>query len=609
MKCTGTEVDHVAENSSSEAPSLRSVAGLYLRMSRGSRVWLVAALALLTLSLLMHLGAAIAVGKLVDGSIGERLGIEKGDGWFAAWGINQWAFFLIGLAVVNMVSSYFEGAWFQIIGERSTSKLRRQLFDRLMHLPMAYFSAHRSGDLASRVLSDVALLQEGWINDVRNACSYLISALSSVAMLFVISPSLAIFVFLVALPVIAIAIWFGRKIGAYSRLVQDQLGSATTITEEAINGIHRIKTFTNEEYENKKFSHSLDQYLQIAQRVARHRAALYSGITAVLMSASVFLMWYGSRQIQQGKLSPGDFTSFMFFLGFLGNAGGLLAQLLGRTHRLAGATERVVDLLNEVGESFSKEGDEPEKMHGDIIFQNVSFAYPARQGVKVLQDIQLHLEPGKCVAVVGPSGAGKSTLASLLFRLFEPDTGELLIDGKPATEHSLHWIRRQMAMVSQEIMLFNGSVEENIAYGRPDASHEEVVEAARKANVLEFIETLPAGFKTAVGDRGVQFSGGQRQRIAIARAILRDPAVLVLDEATSSLDSENEKWVQEALEDLIQKRTTLIIAHRLSTVRRADKIIVMKDGAIVEQGKHQQLYQAAGFYRQLCDEQQCLFED
>jgi ABC-type multidrug transport system fused ATPase/permease subunit len=229
--------------------------------------------------------------------------------------------------------------------------------------------------------------------------------------------------------------------------------------------------------------------------------------------------------------------------------------------------------------------------------------------VKVLHDIDLHLEPGKCVAVVGPSGAGKSTLTSLLFRLFEPDSGQLLIDGKPANEYSLHWVRRHMAMVSQEIMLFNGSVEENIIYGRPEANREQVIEAARKANVLEFIETLPEGFDTAVGDRGVQFSGGQRQRIAIARAILRDPSVLVLDEATSSLDSKNEQWVQEALADLIKKRTTLIIAHRLSTVRRADKIIVIKEGSIVEQGKHEELYQAGGYYRQLCEEQQCLFED
>ncbi|MFK5922166.1 MAG: ABC transporter ATP-binding protein, partial [Verrucomicrobiota bacterium] len=591
------------EATDAQPSSLRTVVSLYLGMIKGSRPLFICSMALLAVSLLMYLGAAIAVGKLVDGTIGEHLGIEKGNSWVAEWGINQWALFLIGLALVNMVSSFFEGSWFQIIGERAAAKLRMQLFDRLMHLPMTFFSNNRSGDLSSRLLSDVALLQEGWINDVRNALSYTVLAFSSVAMLFVISPSLAVFVFLVTLPVVAIAVWFGRKIGAYARLVQDQLGHTTAITEEAIHGIHRVKTFTNEKYENDKFTRSMTSYMGTAERVARHRAALFSGISVILMAASVFLMWYGSRQIQQGKLSPGDFTSFMFFLGFLGNAGGLLAQLLGRTHRMAGAAERVRDLLQQAPESHTASKQDAPSMRGDIEFRNVSFAYPERKDIPILNDISLHLEPGKCVAIVGPSGAGKSTLTSILFRLFEPDTGGLLIDGRPAHDYSLDWVRGQMAMVSQELMLFGGSIEENIAYGRPGASREEVIEAARKANALEFIEPLPDGFDTPCGDRGVQFSGGQRQRIAIARAILRNPAVLVLDEATSSLDSKNEQLVQEALESLIQQRTTLIIAHRLSTVRQADKIIVMKEGRIIEQGSHQELYAAAGFYRQLCDEQ------
>ena len=592
--------------------SFRTVISLYVEMTKGSRFLFVCALALLAVSLLMYLGFAVAVGKLVDGAVGNHSGMILG--WMrTSWGINQWALFLFGLVLVNMVSSFFEICWFQVIGERATAKLRTCLLERLVYLPMGFFSINRAGDLASRILADVGLLQEGWINDVRNGISYIAMAIGSITMLFVISPSLAIFIFLIGSPVIAVAVWFGKRIGKDAKRVQDQLGQTSVISEEAIHGIHRVKTFANEEYENRRFNKAVAEYLTLAMQVAKYRAGLFSGILFILMSSSIFLMWYGSQQIQQDKLTPGDFTSFMFFLGFLGNAGGLLAQLAGRVHRMAGAAQRVRDLLDEELETTVEEGESsdspPERMTGDIEFCNVSFSYPGREQVSVLNDIDLRLETGKCIAVVGPSGAGKSTLTALLFRLFEPSNGLITIDGRNAQEYPLKWLRSQMAMVSQEVLLFGGTVEENIAYGRPGASKEEIIAAARQANAMEFIEHLPKGFDTLAGDRGAQFSGGQRQRIAIARAILRDPAVLVLDEATSSLDAENERLVRAALEGLIQKRTTLVIAHRLSTVRRADIIIVMKEGRIVEQGTHDELFTAGGFYRQLCVEQQWLVED
>ncbi|NOY00940.1 MAG: ABC transporter ATP-binding protein [Verrucomicrobia bacterium] len=597
------------EDPKKSAGAFRAVIHLYVEMTLGSRFLFACALALLAVSLLMYLAFAIAVGKLVDGAIGNHLELDSTEGWMATWGINQWALFLFALVLVNMISSFFETCWFQLIGERAAVELRTQLFDRLMYLPMGFFSMNRAGDLASRVLADVGLLQEGWINDVRNGLSYIAMGLGSVTMLFVISPSLAVFVFLIGFPVIAVSIWFGRKIGADSKRVQDKLGQTSVISEEAIHGIHRVKTFTNEDYENRKFRAALSEYLSLAKRVAINRAGLFSGILFILMSSSVFLMWYGSLQVQQGKLSPGDFTSFMFFLGFLGNAGGLLAQLTGRVHRMTGAAQRVCDLLNEKPEKFTGENTPTERMTGDIEFCDVSFSYPGRAQLSVLNNINLHLKAGECVAIVGPSGAGKSTLTALMFRLFEPSQGILKIDGRNAEEHSLKWLRQQMAMVPQETLLFGGTLEENISYGRPGASRKEIIKAARQANAMEFIERLPDNLDTPAGDRGTQFSGGQRQRIAIARAILRDPAVLVLDEATSSLDTENERLVRDALEGLIQKRTTLVIAHRLSTVRRADKIIVMKEGRIVEQGSHDELYAANGFYRHLCDEQQCLTED
>ena len=597
------------ENQKRPDGAFRAVIDLYAEMTSGYRLLFASALALLVVSQLMYLGFAIAVGKLVDGAIGGHPGNPSPTGWMAAWGINQWALFLFGLVLVNMICSFFETCWFQIIGERAAAELRTRLLDRLVHLPMGFFSMNRSGDLASRILADVSLLQEGWINDVRNGISYTVMGLGSVSMLFVISPSLAVFVFLVGFPVVAVAVWFGRKIGKDSKRVQDQLGQTSVISEEAIHGIHRVKTFTNEGYENDRFNKALSDYLTLAKRVAINRAGLFSGILFILMSSSVFLMWYGSYQVQQDRLTPGDFTSFMFFLGFLGNAGGLLAQLTGRIHRMDGAAQRVRDVLDEKPEDIDEKGTSPERMRGEIEFSKVSFCYPGREQISVLNDIDLHLEAGECVAVVGPSGAGKSTLMALLFRLFEPSQGSLNIDGRNAKDYPLGWLRNQMAMVPQDVLLFGGTVEENIAYGRPGASRDEIIKAAQQANAMEFIDQLPAGLDTPAGDRGTQFSGGQRQRIAIARAILRDPAVLVLDEATSSLDAENERLVRDALQGLIQKRTTLVIAHRLSTVQRADKIIVMKEGKIVEQGSHEELYDTGGFYRQLCDEQQWLIED
>lgn len=592
--------------------SFAAVGKLYAEMASGSWMLFTAALCLLGVSLLMYLGFALAVGGLVDGTLGDYMGVEAAKGWMTSWGINQWALLLFAVVLINMLSSFFESYWFQVIGERAAAVLRSRLLDRLVHLPMSFFSMNRAGDLASRILADVSLLQEGWVNDMRNAISYLAMASGSVVMLFVISPTLAVFVFVIAIPIIVVAACFGKKIGGEARRVQDQLGQTSVIAEEAIHGIHRVKTFANESYENRRFAEAISGYLDSALRVARHRAGLFSGVLFILMSSSVFLMWYGSRLIQQGRLTPGDFTTFMFFLGFLGNAGGLLAQLVGRIHRMTGAAQRVNALLAESIEKTSAKGDSmasPVPMGGEIEFRGVSFRYPGREQVPVLKGIDLRLEAGQCVALVGPSGAGKSTLTALLFRLFEPTGGVLMIDGKDAREHSLTWLRGQMAMVPQEVLLFGGTVAENIGYGRPGASRGEIIEAARRANATEFIEKLPQGFDTPAGDRGTQFSGGQRQRIAIARAILRDPAVLVLDEATSSLDTENERLVREAMDDLIQERTTLVIAHRLSTVRRADKIIVMREGGIVEQGTHEELYASGEFYRELCDGQQWLVED
>ncbi len=336
-------------------------------------------------------------------------------------------------------------------------------------------------------------------------------------------------------------------------------------------------------------------------RGARYRGAFSSFVIFALFGAVVLVLWYGSRLVVSGDSSPGELTSFMIYTLFVAGAMGSFAELYSQLQRTLGATHRVRELLQEEPEPDEPESDPPaQRLRGEIVFENVAFRYPSRPEVQVLRDIRLSVEPGQRVALVGPSGAGKSTIVSLLMRFYEPEAGRILIDGRNAQDYGLRELRGQMAIVPQDVLLFGGTIAENIAYGRPGASEAEIVAAAQQANAEEFICSFPDGYQTRVGERGVQLSGGQRQRVAIARAILRDPAILLLDEATSSLDSASESLVLQALDRLMEGRTSLIIAHRLSTVRTADRIVVIKDGCTVESGTHAELVQHDdGIYRTL----------
>ena len=395
-----------------------------------------------------------------------------------------------------------------------------------------------------------------------------------------------------------------------SSKAQDQLAESGTIVQEAFQGIATVKAFTGEAFERNRYTKSVYSVVSIAISNARYRGAFVSFMIFSVFGAIGFVIWYGTRMIQlgEGDLTTGKLTMFVIFSAFVGGTFAGFADMFSQLQKTIGATQRVREIMQEKGEDVhlleNTVVQQSNLLKGEVDFTNVMFSYPSRKDVKVLRDINLKVKSGEQIAIVGPSGAGKSTVTSLLLQFYQPDAGTILFDGKPATSFPLSELRNQMALVPQDVMLFGGSILENILYGKPDATLQEVEAAARKANAHEFIAAFPEAYDTIVGERGVKLSGGQRQRIAIARAILKNPAILILDEATSSLDAESEKLVQGALDNLMENRTSFVIAHRLSTIRNASRILVIHDGRIAEEGSHEQLLaNENGVYRKLVEMQ------
>ncbi|WP_026977391.1 ABC transporter ATP-binding protein [Flavobacterium tegetincola] len=504
---------------------------------------------------------------------------------------NYVALLLMGVLILQAVFSFFRISLFVNFTENSLSNIRFALYENLVKLPMTFFSQKRVGELNSRISADISQLQDTFTTTIAEFLRQFILIIGGFIILGSISPKLTLMM-LAIVPLVAVgAVIFGRFIRKYGKKTQDKVAESQVIVEETLQGITNVKAFANEWYEIQRYKNKIKEIVQIAIKGGVYRGYFASFIILCLFGCVVAVVWYGITLTIKGEVEGvGDLISFILYTTFIGASFGGIAEMYAQIQKAVGATERVFELLDEAPEEInSTPNPTTEKIQGNVMFQNVSFSYPSRSEIQVLKDVNFEVNFGQKIAIVGPSGAGKSTIASLLLRFYNIDKGEILIDGKNINEFQLEQLRGNMSIVPQDVILFGGTIKENIAYGKPSATDAEIMEAAKQANAFNFIEGFPEQMETLVGERGIKLSGGQRQRIAIARALLKNPSILILDEATSSLDSESEKLVQEALEILMQGRTSFIIAHRLSTIRKADQILVLDGGKITEKGTHQEL--------------------
>lgn len=507
--------------------------------------------------------------------------------------------------IVQAGFSYLRVILFTKVTENMMLELRRDTYERIIKMPMSYFNEQRVGDLNSRLSADVTAIQDVFTVTLVELLRQLIIIVGGIIALLIFSPVLT-GIMLATLPVmIVVAVVFGRFIRKLSKETQDKVAESNVIVQETFTGIVNVKSFTNESFEVLRYLGKLTDIRSYAMRGAKWRGAFASFIILFIFGAISIVIFKGADLMQEGELAREHFFTFLLMTGLVAGSIGGIASQFGVLQRGIGAIENVMDLLEMEPETIGIEKEahtEQRVINGALEFKNVHFHYPSRPDVEVLNGIQFKVDAGSQVAIVGSSGAGKSTIASLILQFYHPVEGLLLFDGQPASSYTLDELRGSMAYVPQEVLLFGGSIRENIAYGRPDADETAIREAARQANALEFIEQFPEGFDTLVGERGIQLSGGQRQRIAIARAVLRNPTFLLLDEATSSLDSESERLVQDALDKLMEGRTSIVIAHRLSTIRKADKIVVIDGGMVQEEGTHDALMAIeSGIYRRLAE--------
>jgi ABC-type multidrug transport system fused ATPase/permease subunit len=516
---------------------------------------------------------------------------------------NQVALFLMGILCLQAVFSFFRISLFVNFTENTLANIRFALYENLIKLPMNFFSQKRVGELNSRISADIAQLQDTLTTTIAEFLRQFILIVGGFVILASLSPKLTLMM-LCVVPIVAVAaVVFGRFIRKYGKKTQDKIAESQVIVEETLQGISNVKAFANEWYEIKRYRNKINEIVKIAIQGGQYRGYFASFIILCLFGCVVVVVWYGIVLTINGEVDGvGDLISFILYTTFIGASFGGIAEMYAQIQKAVGATERVFELLDETPEAIStKKKTSPfEKLTANIQFQNVGFHYPSRPEIEVLKDVNFEVNKGQKIAIVGPSGTGKSTLAGLLFRFYDITKGQILIDNKGINDYDLEELRSNMSIVPQDVILFGGTIKENIAYGKPYATDKEINTAAQQANALEFINGFPEKMETLVGERGIKLSGGQRQRIAIARALLKNPSILILDEATSSLDSESEKLVQEALEILMQGRTSIIIAHRLSTIRNANQILVLDKGYIAEKGTHHELMQLEnGIYKNL----------
>lgn len=515
--------------------------------------------------------------------------------------INALLLLLMVLFATQAFFSFFRIYLFGVVTEKTLHDIRKTTFEKLLSFPISYYDKNKVGVLQSRISSDILLLNETFNTTLAEFLRQIFTIVFGITFIGLISWKLSL-IMLAIVPLIAVsAVIFGKFIKKVSKKAQDAAAQSNNTLLEALSGIKNVKTFVNEIYELNRYGKSIHNIQKLGIKGAIWRGLFASFIILVMFGSIVFVIWNGMNMVNAGEMQEQEFFQFILYTIMIGASFGGISSLLGSIQKAIGATERIIEIIALSGEKITIHTTTQNSVdfEGKVRFKNVSFNYETRPEIEVLKNISFDIEAGNRTAIVGASGSGKSTIASLLLRFYEPSKGEISIDNKKYDSLNLTTIRDQMAVVHQEVFLFGGSIFDNISYGNPNANEQEVKAAADKANATEFIQKFPDGFNTIVGDRGVQLSGGQKQRIAIARAILKNPKILILDEATSSLDSESEKSVQNALDELMVGRTSIIIAHRLSTIRNADNILVMKDGCIVESGKHEELIDQKGVYENL----------
>lgn len=506
---------------------------------------------------------------------------------------------MMGLLLVQSIASFFRVVIFVTVTERALAAIREDLYSRLIHLPMTFFSSKRVGELNSRVASDTSQIGETLTTTLAEFLRGISMVIGGITILAFTSIKLTLFIVAVIPPLILVTIIFGRFIRKYSKKVQDEVAASNTIVEETFAGIQTVKAFANEAWERNRYAKRVNAIVGIAVRGGYYRGAFASFITFGLFGAIALVIWFGAGMVHEGQLAGEKLNEFILYALFIGGSIGGLASVYAQLQKAIGATETIFNLMEETPEMDINSENAASIDVSKVAFSKVNFSYPTRTDVQVLKSVSFDLNRGKTLALVGRSGSGKSTIASLLMRFYAIENGIVTVNKKPLSEIDLKAWRNALAFVPQDVLLFGGTIRENIAYGDTKAGEEQIIEAAKQANAWEFIKGFPEGLETTVGERGVQLSGGQRQRIAIARALLKDPQLLILDEATSALDSESEQLVQEALERLMKGRTSVVIAHRLSTIRNADQILVLNEGEVTERGSHDELIDQGGIYAEL----------
>lgn len=516
--------------------------------------------------------------------------------------INHVMLLLSGILVVQAITGFLRTTLFVRVTSLTLADIRQQVYAHLVQLPMAFYLKRRVGELNSRITADITILEETLTSTVASFLRSSIIIVGAMGFLLFISPKLTLFM-LAVIPLIVVAsIIFGRFIRRYSKRMQGEIADSNTIVEETLQGIQTVKAYANEHFEIGRYSIKTNEVAKTGITGGLYRGAFSAFMTLGMTGALAAVIWRGTLMISTGEMAAGELFSFVLYTVFMAGMISGLAEVYAQLQKATGATENLFELLDEPAENITPPSPLPPEslLKGEICFEDLHFHYPSRPDREVLTGLSFRIQPDQLVALVGPSGAGKSTIVNLLLRFYEQTSGAILFDGRDSSSLELTRLRQQIAVVPQDVFLFGGTIRENIAYGKPGANDAEIIEAAQQANAWSFIETFPEGLDCIVGERGIQLSGGQRQRIAIARAMLKNPRILILDEATSSLDSESERLVQEALEKLMLGRTSLVIAHRLATIRKADRILVLDQGKLVQQGTHEELLEeGSGLYASL----------